>query len=274
MTTFIANLPSMPITVVTHTGPHEGRREPSAVQPVTMIARDLDSERSLQAHTHDCAQLTLALEGVIRVNAMDSSWIVPPQRAIWTAPNVEHSLSVIESARLRPVYFASSYDPFPGEPCKVLEVSPLLRELVMALEQEDPEAPTRRARLICDLILDELPHLATRPIRVPMPRDKRLRTLCDALLSDPGAAHTLEEWAARAGASERTLARLFEKELGMSFGQWRQQARLAHAAPMITGGMPLSQVADALGYASQSAFTAMFRKTFGCPPTEFFNTRH
>jgi len=264
----------MPVQIVTHTGPHESRREPTAVQPVTMIARDLVSERSLQAHTHDCAQLTLALEGVIRVNAMDSSWIVPPQRAIWTAANVEHSLSVIESARLRPVYVVSSFDPFPGEPCKVLEVSPLLRELVMALELEDPEVPTHRSQLICNLILDELPHLATRPIRVPMPRDKRLRSLCDALLADPGATQTLEEWASKAGASERTLARLFEKELGMSFGQWRQQARLAHAAPMISSGMPLSQVADALGYSSQSAFTAMFRKTFGCPPTEFFNTRN
>lgn len=264
----------MPIQIVTHTRPHESRREPTAIQPVTMIARDLISERSLPAHTHDCAQLTLALEGVIRVNAMDSSWIVPPQRAIWTAPNVEHSLTVIEAARLRPVYVTSLLDPFPGEPCKVLEVSPLLRELIMALEQEDPEVQTRRSQLICNLILDELPRLATRPIRVPMPRDKRLKGLCDALLSDPGATLTLEEWAGKAGASERTLARLFEKELGMSFGQWRQQARLAHAAPMITGGMPLSQVADALGYSSQSAFTAMFRKTFGCPPTEFFNTRN
>jgi AraC-like DNA-binding protein len=97
--------------------------------------------------------------------------------------------------------------------------------------------------------------------------------MCNALLAEPANTQTLGEWAQRAGASERTLARLFEKELGMSFGQWRQQARLAHAAPLIARGMPLSQVADQLGYASQSAFTAMFRKTFGCPPTAFFNTR-
>jgi AraC-like DNA-binding protein len=263
----------MPVAIVTHTGPHESRREPTGVQPVTMIARDLGSARSLLPHSHECAQLTLALEGVIRVTAMGSSWIVPPQRAIWTAPHVEHSLTVLETARLRPVYVAPSHDPFPGEPCKVLEVSPLLRELVMALEQEDPEAPSHRSQLICSLILDELPHLATRPIRVPLPRDKRLKGLCDSLLADPGASYTLDEWAQRAGASERTLARLFEKELGMTFGQWRQQVRLAHAAPMIASGMPLAQVADALGYASQSAFTAMFRKTFGCPPTAFFSTR-
>ncbi|MBW8899241.1 MAG: helix-turn-helix transcriptional regulator, partial [Massilia sp.] len=80
-------------------------------------------------------------------------------------------------------------------------------------------------------------------------------------------------WARQAGASERTLARLFERELGMSFGQWRQQVRLAHAAPLIARGMPLARVAEELGYASQSAFSQMFRKTFGCSPSAFFARR-
>jgi AraC-like DNA-binding protein len=56
----------------------------------------------------------------------------------------------------------------------------------------------------------------------------------------------------------------------MSFGQWRQQLRLAHAAPLIARGLPLSHVAEQLGYASQSAFSAMFKKTFGTSPSAFF----
>jgi AraC-like DNA-binding protein/quercetin dioxygenase-like cupin family protein len=263
----------MPIKVVTHTDKYVEHRDPTEARPVTMIARDLDSARILQPHRHDYAQLTLALDGVIRVSTVDSSWIVPPQRAVWIGANIEHAVTVIETARLRPVFVAATRDPFPGENCRVLELSPLLRELVAALEQQDPATPSERSRLISELILDELPRLATLPIRVPMPTDKRLKSMCNALLAEPANTQTLGEWAQRAGASERTLARLFEKELGMSFGQWRQQARLAHAAPLIARGMPLSQVADQLGYASQSAFTAMFRKTFGCPPTAFFNTR-
>ncbi len=70
--------------------------------------------------------------------------------------------------------------------------------------------------------------------------------------------------------SERTLARRFEQDLGMTFGQWRQQMRLAHAAPLIARGLPLSQVAAELGYASQSAFSAMFKKTFGQSPSTFY----
>jgi len=94
--------------------------------------------------------------------------------------------------------------------------------------------------------------------------------LCDALIDDPGSPLTLEHWARQVGASERTLARLFERELALSFGQWRQQVRLAHAAPLIARGMPLSQVAEQLGYTSQSAFSAMFKKTFGSTPSAFF----
>ena len=260
----------MPVKVVTHTDSYVEHRDPTAARPVTMIARDLDRARILRPHHHAYAQLTLALDGVIRVSTADSSWIVPPQRAVWIAANIEHAVTVVEAARLRPVFVAATHDPFPGETCKVLEVSPLLRELVAALEQLDPATPSPRSGLISGLILDELPRLATLPIRVPMPADKRLKALCDALLADPANNLTLGEWARRAGASERTLARLFEKELGMGFGQWRQQARLAHAAPLIARGLPLSQVAEQLGYASQSAFTAMFRKTFGSPPTAFF----
>lgn len=260
----------MPIAVVTHTDYYVEHRDPTEARPVTMIARNLDSARHLRSHRHSYAQLTLALDGVVRVDAAGSSWIVPPQRAVWIAANIEHAVTIVETARLRPVFVAASRDPFPGETCKVLEVSPLLRELVAALEQLDPAAPSGRSRLVSELILDELPRLATLPMRVPMPADKRLKALCDALLADPANTQALGDWARQAGASERTLARLFEKELGMSFGQWRQQARLAHAAPLIARGLPLAQVAEQLGYASQSAFTAMFRKTFGSPPSAFF----
>ena len=105
------------------------------------------------------------------------------------------------------------------------------------------------------------------------PVDKRLKSLCDALIADPGAELTLQQWASQVGASDRTLTRLFERELGMGFAQWRQQVRLAHAAPLIARGVPLSQVAAELGYASQSAFSAMFKKIFGSSPSAFFEQR-
>jgi AraC-like DNA-binding protein len=260
----------MPRPVVRHTLPYPDGFDPTVQRPVTLIARDLDADENLLPHTHPWGQLTHAIDGVLRVTAADSTWIVPPSRAVWVAPGVLHSVTVLQATRLRPVRILAQRSPFPGEACRVLDVSDLLRELILALEQLPAVAPSPRATLLTELMLDELARSETRPIRVPMPRDKRLQSLCARLIDSPGAAHTLADWAGLVGASERTLARLFERELGMSFGQWRQQVRLAHAAPMIAGGMPLARVAEELGYASQSAFSQMFRKTFGCTPSSFF----
>lgn len=260
----------MPIPIVTHTSHYWPCNHPTPERPVTMSGRDLQADEFLQDHHHPWGQVTYALEGVLRVTANHSSWIVPPLRAIWIAPDVVHAVTVLEQARLRPLCVLAARAPFAGEDCKVLAVSPLLRELILALEQLTPGEPDAREPLLAELILDEIARSATRPIRVPLPVDKRLKHLCDALVADPGAPQTLEHWARQAGASERTLARLFEKELGLSFGQWRQQVRLAHAAPLIARGTPLSQVAAQLGYASQSAFSAMFKRTFGCSPSAFF----
>ncbi len=263
----------MPIPILRHTLLPVAGSDPTAQRPVTMIARDLDTSDSLSPHSHPWGQLTHALDGVLRVIAADSSWIVPPSRAIWIAPGVTHSVTMLQPTRLRPVRILAERSPFAGGGCRVLAVSPLLRELIVALEQLPPAEPSPRAAMVAELMLDELARCETRPIRVPLPRDKRLQALCASLIDEPGAAHTLAAWARQVGASERTLARLFERELAMTFGQWRQQVRLAHAAALIARGLPLSRVAEELGYASQSAFSQMFRKTFGCTPSAFFAAR-
>ncbi|MES2074547.1 MAG: helix-turn-helix transcriptional regulator [Pseudomonadota bacterium] len=263
----------MPIPVVTHTSHYRPCNDPTPQRPLTMSARNLQADEHLPPHSHPWGQITYAMEGVVRVTANNSSWIVPPQRAIWIPPNVVHEVTVLQKTRLRPLWVQAEQAPFPGGECEVLEVSPLLRELVAALEQLDLGVAHAREPLLTALILDEVGRSATRPIRVPLPTDKRLKGLCAALIAQPGSPLTLEQWAAQAGASTRTLARLFERDLGMSFVQWRQQVRLAHAAPLIARGMPLAQVAEQLGYASQSAFSAMFKKTFGSTPSAFFAER-
>lgn len=248
--------------------PRSPGSEPTPERPVRLVARDLETSELLAAHAHSWGQVTYALDGVVRVTAGNSTWIVPPMRAIWIPPHVTHEVATLEKARLRALYVHAGVAPFEGPHCQVLEVSALLRELIVALSQA--HAGQARERMLSELLLDELARSATLPIRVALPSDKRLKALCETLIANPALALTLDDWAQRVGASGRTLARLFERDLGMSFGQWRQQVRLAHAAPLITRGLPMSRVAAELGYASQSAFSAMFKKTFGQSPSAFF----
>ncbi len=258
----------MSIKPVTHTRLNLPGIAPTTARPVRLVARDLAASALLASHSHAWGQLTYALEGMVRITVDNSTWIVPPLRAIWIPPNVQHELVTLEQARLRALYVHAHASPFAGDACVVINVSPLLRESIVALMAAD-DAGSREA-LLSQLILDEIGRSTTLPMCVALPRDKRLKSLCEMLIAEPATTLTLDDWAHQAGASARTLARLFERELGMTFGQWRQQMRLAHAAPLIARGMPLSQVAAELGYASQSAFSAMFKKTFGQSPSSFF----
>ena len=186
------------------------------------------------------------------------------------------------SDRLRP---GRPGDTGPGVPaaeqaawlhCRVLEVSPLLRELVlqMGIHADDGPRPDAdalaRERRLGELALDELRRAAPVRLGIPLPQDKRLRSLCEAVIADPTRHGTLAAWAAEAGASARTVARLFQDELGTSFGPWRQQVLLGRALTLAAQGRPMGVIASELGYASASAFTAMVRRSVGLPPGRFF----
>jgi AraC-like DNA-binding protein len=274
----------------THTDSPPANLAPTIVRPVRVVARNLEADELLRAHQHEWGQVTYALDGAIQVKANQQTWFVPPLRAIWIPSKIEHEVRTLERAQLRAIYVHSSVAPMTGDDCVVLEVSALMRELVRSLtaielSQSDPDdkdpydqspcnRPSRvqRESHLAACLLDELAHAAPLPLNVPMPRDTRLRHLCEMLIADPALNLSLFDLSKQVGASERTLARLFQAEMQMRFGLWRQQMRLARAAPLIASGKPLSVVAAELGYASQSAFSAMFKKTFGQTPSKFFKT--
>ena len=154
--------------------------------------------------------------------------------------------------------------------CHVLPVSALLRELIIRATElplrYDENGP---AGHVVALLLDELHGAGTLPLQLPMPRDKRLRQICQTLLATPGDPRTLEQWASSANASARTLARLFVAETGLTFGAWRQQARVLEAMGRLGSGEPVTEVALDLGYDSVSAFSAMFRRAAGASPRQY-----
>jgi len=261
---------------------------PDAARPVRVKRQSLLAQHRVVPHRHDWAQLAFSTTGVLRLTADSGTFIVPPSRALWIPPGVEHAITVVEDAALVTLYLHQPGQrcgpdvPPEDEPawrqCRVLEVSDLLRALVLAMDaRPDPghapapvQADPAREALLSALVCDELRR--ARPVRlgIALPQDKRLRQLCQAVIAAPARHATLAGWAGQAGASERTLARLFRDELGTSFGQWRQQVLLAQALAMATQGRPMALIAADLGYASASAFTAMVRRTVGQPPSRFF----
>jgi AraC-like DNA-binding protein len=244
---------------------------PDVARPVRVRSRAMPADTHFEPHQHAWAQLAYCASGIVQVSDERSTYIVPPSRAVWIAPGAQHSVHVLEDAEFRTLYMDASVTPAGWRQCRVIVVSPLLRELVHSLDDAAPAS--RREAMLTSLVLDEIAAASTQALGVPLPDaqrgDKRLRAVCDGVLRSPAERPTLAEWASHVGASERTLARLFRDELGTSYQQWRQQAVLAHALPMLARGMPISHVAAASGYASDSAFTAMFKAAMGQPPSGF-----
>src|SRR5262249_37299133 len=145
--------------------------------------------------------------------------------------------------------------------CRVVQVTPLLRELVLrAIDFPARYARRGREARAADVLVDEIRAASVAPLHLALPGDARALRVARALLEQPGDARPLSAWAKPAGASTRTLARLFQRETGSSFRAWRQQLRLLRALERIAAGEAVTRVALELGYASPSAFIAMFRK--------------
>ena len=256
---------------------------PTVRRPMRAKLRRLAADTEVVPHRHPWAQVAMSSTGVIRMTAAHSTYIVPPSRALWIPPDVEHVVTVLEDAEIRTLYVHPSarFIAGPGVPadgpcavwteCRVLEVSNLLRELVAQLTTDAGAGESgAREQHLSALVLDELRRAAPVRLGVDLPRDKRLRSLCEAVLDQPTRWTQLDGWARHVGASPRTIARLFRSELGTSFVQWRQQVLLAHALSLAARKLPMSRIAAELGYASPSAFTAMVKRSLGAPPSHFF----
>jgi AraC-like DNA-binding protein/mannose-6-phosphate isomerase-like protein (cupin superfamily) len=239
-------------------------------RPVVALARDLSPSHEIDWHSHPRFQLVYAARGVMTVDTKDATWVVPPQRAVWMPPQVAHRLTAKGAVQMRSLYIRPDAAVRMPATCEVLEITPLLRELIVRATELPVEYDERGpAGRIMRLLLDELASLPRLPYNLPMPKSAPLAAICARLMEAPNEVATLEDLGDRHGTTARTLARHFRRETGMSFAEWRRRARLLRALGWIAEGRPILAVALDLGYDSPSAFSAMFRRELGVSPSSF-----
>jgi AraC-like DNA-binding protein/mannose-6-phosphate isomerase-like protein (cupin superfamily) len=243
-------------------------------QPIAAMAVDYPDGFRSEAHSHPRAQLLFAASGVMKFSTADGTWIVPPSRAVWIPSGKPHWWRAVGTLRIRTAYIdaALAQAAMLPDACSVAEVSPLLRELLIRAtsipndyDWASPEG------LIMRLIVSEIRPKPALPLSLPLPADGRARRVCERILTDLGADLPLEDLASQAGISGRTLNRIMTHETGLSFGRWRQRARLLAALESLARGEPVLNVALDLGYESPSAFTAMFHRELGEVPSRYFS---
>lgn len=240
-------------------------------RPLVGYAADFPRGYWLRRHRHPAAQLLYAASGVMTVTTAQGRWVVPPQRAVWVPPAASHSVRMTGEVKVRTLYLDPSILRDPPATCCVVHVSPLLRELILrAIEFEQPYALDGPEARIAAVIVDEIKGGHVAALHLPMPTDPRLLAITSRLAKDPADKRTLAQWSRTAGASPRTLARLFQQQTGVSFARWRQQACLLRALELLAAGGSVTAVAIDLGYDSVSAFITMFRENLGTTPGRYF----
>jgi AraC-like DNA-binding protein len=238
-------------------------------RPVFVLAERHDAlDKPWQAERR--AQFVHVSEGVLTVRTDSGLWVVPPHHAVWLLPGALHRATSLNPVVTRTLYAHTESVPVPAEN-RVVAVDPLVDELLLAAAEFGAGYPCDgpEARLV-DVIVDRLPLLAAAPLSLQYPRDRRILRIADALSANPAQSGVLDELSASAGVTARTAARLFVKETGLTFGQWRQQLRLLSALERLGAGASVTRVALEVGYNDVSSFIAVFKESLGETPARYF----
>lgn len=238
--------------------------------PMFFRTASVQADSRYPQHRHAWGEFVYAFSGVIEVKVANHHYLAPPQYGIWLPPDLEHmGLNRYEVVHCSLYMAAELCSALPKNPC-ALTVSPLVRALLEHLRQQPTTLPRNDAQeRLLQVLADQLALAPCAGSYLPSSDDPLLATVLRALEAQPGDNRTLPEIAHAAHTTERTLLRRFQRELGMSFVEWRQRLRVVKAMPLLDAGQTVETVALDLGYASASAFISMFRRLMGVTPDEF-----
>jgi AraC-like DNA-binding protein len=241
---------------------------------VVAIGNEYPDGHSIAPHRHRRGQLISGATGLIVLSTAAGTWVMPPQRGMWIPPATEHHVKIVGAVNMQSLYIQP--DAVEGLPkrCQVVAISPFMRSLMTeALSLPLEYDLVGRPGALMHLIQYEMQQLPVLPLSLTFPAHGPLTQLCRKFVERPHIHENIDAWAKALGTSRRSFTRLFRRETGLSFVNWRQQACLLYAMPRLTAGEPVTAVALDLGYENPAAFTLMFRRAFGDSPLAYLGLR-
>ncbi|MGB3442418.1 MAG: helix-turn-helix transcriptional regulator [Actinophytocola sp.] len=219
-------------------------------------------------HAHPTHQLVWASSGVVTVGVADTTWVLPPSRALFVPAAVPHTTAAASAAEMHSLYLRPDRCPPLWPEPTVLAAAPMFSALVGHLS--DPELPDDARRRAEAVLFDVLIPAPVAAVDLKWPRDDRARRVAEALAAAPADTRDATTWAREVGASDRTLSRLFVAETGMSLGRWRTRLRIRTALELLASGTSVAVTGRQVGYRTASAFIAAFRREVGVTPSHCF----
>lgn len=226
-------------------------------------------------HNHRRGQLTYIASGRLRVRTPRGSWLMPPQHAVWIPPRENHwgSMSGVLSGWNFLIDERLCRE-LPDQPV-VIRASTLMRALMERVGAWNGMLRESAAyRRLTAVLIDEVRAKREKALCLPMPKDRRALAIAKLVLRGRAKVGSLGALAAASEISTRTARRIFLRETGLTFVQWRQQANILRAVQMLTVGATVAEVADASGYATPSSFILIFRRILGVTPGRYLQENH
>ena len=244
---------------------------------VRSLATHYASGYRIEPHQHPWHQFLYAVSGAMTVSTSQSSWMIPTNRAVFIPAGCSHTIRMWGMVEMRTLYLCPAMTGFDNETrfdhaeCRVVEVAPLLRELILrAVERMGLDSRAAHDARMIGLLEDEIraamAEAQDSALVLPLPGDQRALALARHILEKPSLTDDVEDLSRQHGIARRTLERRFREETGMSFGIWRQKARLLDSIRLLADGTSVTNAALECGYSSVSAFIAAFKGTFGYTP--------
>lgn len=240
---------------------------------ITTLTHDYAAGFVIPYHFHDRDQLVYASQGVMTIRTSEGAWVVPTRRAVWIPTKIPHTIRMSGTVAMRTLYLKPGLAKRLPRSCCVVHVSALLKELILkACELGSLRGKPRWQGDLIGVIIHQLEATRVVPLQLPNPTDPRALRITKLLSENPADRRALAVLCKTAGASKRTMERIFKDDIGMTFAQWRQQLRLMRAMELLAEGAKVTHAALESGYSTPSAFISMFRKSMGTTPTMYFKT--
>jgi AraC-like DNA-binding protein/quercetin dioxygenase-like cupin family protein len=228
-------------------------------------------------HSHEVHQIEYAMHGIVEVETDSAHYLLPPQQAAWIPVGLEHQAVMNPDVKTVAVMFDPELISDAGGRARIIAVSPLIREMMSyALRwpidrgegsAEDELVSDGFFRTLAQLVSEALDHEA--PLSLPT-SDHPIVAAAMAYTKEHLDSVSADDVSRAVSVSERTLRRLFQDTLALSWRTYLLHARMLKAMALLAApGQSVQATSSAVGFESLSAFTRCFAQFCGETPSAY-----
>lgn len=246
-------------------------------QPQSIFCyHNLMGETFIEPHSHDKGQFLYTEGGVVHVKTNTRVYYLPARHYMWIPSGVTHAIYPSSpNVIMRNLYFpmtsnSSGFYKKEG----IYPINNLLMELLLHTKNWNGDIikihKNKYPIVYAFKTLIEQTVSKSLDLELPQPTDSRLINIINYLTDQIHKEHLLPKLASSFSMTDKSLYRLFKKDLGMSYIKYYTQLRIFISLEyLMDSDYNISEIANMVGYNSLPTFSNTFTKIMGKRPSEY-----